>query len=95
MTVNCTAMPTMKPSTFIRVSEEVRITLERCHKRRDHRTTWPAHAGTAPVCQKCSTTMVLRTSKRGDTRGNGFWGCPSLSQVPQHVPSRPIPDRDL
>lgn len=27
------------------------------------------------LCPKCGSLMVLRTAKRGDNRGNQFWGC--------------------
>ncbi|MFQ1883652.1 NERD domain-containing protein [Aeromonas veronii] len=30
-----------------------------------------------PLCPRCGNTMVLRTAKRGDNRGNRFWGCSS------------------
>jgi restriction system protein len=29
----------------------------------------------APECPKCGVDMVLRTSQRGSTSGNRFWGC--------------------
>lgn len=28
-----------------------------------------------PRCPRCGNLMVLRTTKRGDNRGNQFWGC--------------------
>ncbi|WP_438402339.1 NERD domain-containing protein [Aeromonas veronii] len=28
-----------------------------------------------PLCPRCGNPMVLRTAKRGDNRGNRFWGC--------------------
>lgn len=28
-----------------------------------------------PICPKCGTQMVLRTAKRGDQKGEEFWGC--------------------
>ncbi|MEH8180171.1 NERD domain-containing protein [Aeromonas allosaccharophila] len=28
-----------------------------------------------PLCPKCGNLMVLRTAKRGDNKGNQFWGC--------------------
>ncbi|MGL6152650.1 MAG: NERD domain-containing protein [Aeromonas sobria] len=28
-----------------------------------------------PRCPRCGNLMVLRTAKRGDNRGNQFWGC--------------------
>ncbi|MEV3802925.1 topoisomerase DNA-binding C4 zinc finger domain-containing protein [Aeromonas veronii] len=61
---------------IIRVSEEVRITLERVASDSDEHDTSTANAATAPACPKCGTPMVLRISKRGDTKGNSFWGCP-------------------
>lgn len=32
------------------------------------------NAGT-PICPKCGTQMVIRTAKRGDQKGEEFWGC--------------------
>ena len=32
------------------------------------------HADT-PTCPKCGTPMVLRMAKRGDQKGEEFWGC--------------------
>jgi len=28
-----------------------------------------------PLCPRCGNQMVLRTAKRGDNKGNRFWGC--------------------
>ncbi|WP_421352595.1 NERD domain-containing protein [Aeromonas sp. 604443] len=28
-----------------------------------------------PLCPRCGNLMVLRAAKRGDNRGNRFWGC--------------------
>ncbi|MNF47881.1 Nuclease-related domain protein [compost metagenome] len=28
-----------------------------------------------PLCPRCGNLMVLRTAKRGDNKGNQFWGC--------------------
>ncbi|MCY9836544.1 topoisomerase DNA-binding C4 zinc finger domain-containing protein [Aeromonas media] len=61
---------------IIRISEEVRISLERVANNSDENEAAVVNAGPAPTCPKCGTTMVLRTSKRGDTKGNSFWGCP-------------------
>ena len=61
---------------IIRISEEVRISLERVANNSDESEAAVVNAGPAPTCPKCGTTMVLRTSKRGDTKGNSFWGCP-------------------
>ncbi|WP_421242373.1 hypothetical protein [Aeromonas enteropelogenes] len=30
--------------------------------------------------------MVLRTSKRGDTKGNAFWGCPGYPKCRSLIP---------
>jgi hypothetical protein len=32
------------------------------------------NAGT-PICPKCGTQMVIRKAKRGDQKGEEFWGC--------------------
>lgn len=32
------------------------------------------NAGT-PICPKCGTQMVIRTAKKGDQKGQEFWGC--------------------
>lgn len=63
---------------IIRVSDEVRITLEKVANDSDegNAATVATNSGPAPTCPKCGTTMVFRTSKRGDTKGNSFWGCP-------------------
>lgn len=39
----------------------------------------PAPSNGAPVCPKCGSPMILRTTKKGDSAGNRFWGC---SQYP-------------
>lgn len=36
-------------------------------------------AGT-PTCPKCGTPMVLRTAKRGNQKGEEFWGCQNYPQ---------------
>jgi hypothetical protein len=33
------------------------------------------HTGDAPVCDKCGIPMVMRTTSRGDRKGERFWGC--------------------
>ncbi|EKP0279777.1 topoisomerase DNA-binding C4 zinc finger domain-containing protein [Aeromonas bestiarum] len=72
---------------IIRVSEEVRITLERIANDSDEsEAATTLNAGPAPVCPKCGTTMVLRTSKRGDTKGNLFWGCPGYPKCRSLIP---------
>ncbi|WP_378081770.1 phospholipase D-like domain-containing protein [Aeromonas bestiarum] len=70
---------------IIRVSEEVRITLERTASESSQSAT-TVSAGPAPACPKCGTTMVLMTSKRGDTKGNTFWGCPGYPQYRSLIP---------
>lgn len=32
-----------------------------------------------PLCPRCGNQMVLRTAKRGDNKGNQFWGCSGYS----------------
>lgn len=34
-----------------------------------------AHEDRTPICPKCGTPMVLRTSNKGDRKGDQFWGC--------------------
>lgn len=36
--------------------------------------TGAKNAGT-PICPKCGNQMVLRTAKKGDQKGEEFWGC--------------------
>ncbi|AUY08457.1 topoisomerase DNA-binding C4 zinc finger domain-containing protein [Aeromonas sp. ASNIH2] len=71
---------------IIRVSEEVRITLERVASSSDESEAAVVNAGPAPACPKCGTTMVLRISKRGDTKGNSFWGCTSYPKCRSIIP---------
>ena len=33
------------------------------------------HEAGKPVCPKCGTQMVLRTAKKGEQKGEQFWGC--------------------
>lgn len=33
------------------------------------------HQEGTPVCPKCGTQMVIRTAKRGNQKGDEFWGC--------------------
>lgn len=39
-------------------------------------STNPTVAEPAPCCPKCAEVMVLRTSMRGASEGQKFWGCP-------------------
>ncbi|WED82878.1 topoisomerase DNA-binding C4 zinc finger domain-containing protein [Aeromonas media] len=71
---------------IIRISEEVRISLERVANNSDESEAAVVNAGPAPTCPKCGTTMVLRTSKRGDTKGNSFWGCPGYPKCRSLIP---------
>ena len=71
---------------IIRISEEVRITLERVASDSGESAATAVNAGSAPACPKCGTTMVLRTSKRGDTKGNTFWGCPGYPKCRSLIP---------
>lgn len=34
-----------------------------------------ANQADTPTCPKCGTPMVLRTAKKGDQKGQEFWGC--------------------
>lgn len=46
----------------------------------NHSVVTQAESGVAesPPCPKCGATMVLRTAKGGDAKGNVFWGCGSF-----------------
>ena len=37
-----------------------------------------AAAVTAPHCPLCNRLMIERIARRGDNRGNTFWGCPGF-----------------
>ncbi|MGL4750690.1 MAG: topoisomerase DNA-binding C4 zinc finger domain-containing protein [Shewanella sp.] len=39
-----------------------------------------------PLCPRCGNTMVLRTAKRGDNRGNRFWGCSGYPKCRKILP---------
>jgi restriction system protein len=39
------------------------------------KTVLPDNVSTSPVCQKCGSTMVIRTAKKGGNAGQQFWGC--------------------
>ena len=62
------------------------ISLERVANNSDESEAAVVNAGPAPTCPKCGTTMVLRTSKRGDTKGNSFWGCPGYPKCRNLIP---------
>lgn len=38
-----------------------------------------------PVCKKCGMTMVLRTAKKGDSRGQVFYGCSNYPRCRETV----------
>lgn len=44
-----------------------------------------AISNSAPICPKCQSSMVLRTSKRGEHSGNQFWGCSSYPKCRQKM----------
>jgi hypothetical protein len=46
-----------------------------------------AHEDRTPVCPKCGTKMVLRKSKRGDQKGDEFWGCGNYPKCRETVPA--------
>lgn len=41
----------------------------------------PREAAVAITCPACSSSMVMRTAKRGDTVGRAFWGCTDFPSV--------------
>jgi hypothetical protein len=45
-----------------------------------------AHEDRTPICPKCGTKMVLRKSKRGDLKGDEFWGCGNYPKCRETVP---------
>ena len=56
---------------IIRLSDEIRVKVARVPKA-------PAggpQPGTVPICPKCDEVMVVRTAKKGDNKGETFWGC--------------------
>lgn len=63
---------------IIRVSEEVRITLERVASDSDEHDTSTANTAPAPACPKCGTPMVLRISKRGTPRAIASGAVPAI-----------------
>lgn len=38
-----------------------------------------------PLCPKCQESMVRRTAKKGDNKGNKFWGCQNYPKCKQVV----------
>ncbi len=38
-----------------------------------------------PICKKCGTTMVLRKAKKGDMKGEEFYGCPNFPDCKEIV----------
>ncbi len=44
----------------------------------------PSSSG-APMCPKCGVAMVRRESKRGERKGDIFWGCPNFPKCRQVV----------
>jgi|GEM_PF-3251468 len=45
-----------------------------CRVSSDH-TSSVSRGAPAPQCPKCGSDMILRTAKRGDRKGNQFYGC--------------------
>lgn len=35
----------------------------------------PSFRGQTPICPKCRVTMMRRLARRGNQKGEGFWGC--------------------
>ena len=46
----------------------------------------PQMSDVIPLCPKCSSTMVLRTARKGPNTGNQFWGCGSFPKCKATVP---------
>lgn len=44
-----------------------------------------AHQARTPTCPKCGTPMVLRKAKKGDQKGDEFWGCISYPKCREIV----------
>lgn len=42
--------------------------------------------GDAPTCPKCSAPMVVRTSSRGERKGERFYGCPNYPRCRETAP---------
>ena len=47
-------------------------------------------SGGAPLCPKCNVPMVKRTSKRGDKKGEIFWGCPNFPRCWNTIPIKEV-----
>lgn len=47
-------------------------------------------SGEAPLCPKCNVPMVKRTSKRGDKKGEIFWGCPNFPHCWNTIPIKEV-----
>ncbi len=44
------------------------------------------HQQGTPICPKCDSPMVLRTAKKGDQKGEDFWGCSNYPRCRQMLP---------
>ncbi|MDD4700488.1 MAG: topoisomerase DNA-binding C4 zinc finger domain-containing protein, partial [Oscillospiraceae bacterium] len=40
----------------------------------------PSIISEVPVCKRCGAPMAKKTAKRGDNKGNQFWGCSRFSK---------------
>lgn len=47
----------------------------------------PRSSMAAPTCPKCSVPMVLRTAKRGTTKGDQFYGCQNYPKCHEVAPA--------
>ncbi len=56
---------------IIRLSDEIRVKVARVPKE----PVGHAPPDTTPTCPKCNKIMVTRTAKKGDKKGETFWGC--------------------
>jgi hypothetical protein len=46
----------------------------------------PGAAGAVPLCPKCGVPMVVRTTGRGERRGERFYGCPNYPKCRETLP---------
>ena len=44
-----------------------------------------ANQAETPICPKCGLPMVLRTAKKGDQKGQEFWGCKNYPKCRETV----------
>ena len=72
---------------ILRLSDEIRVKVARVPKA-------PAEVPqpeTAPTCPKCNERMVVRTAKKGDNKGETFWGCSTFPKCRVIMPLEAAP----